>query len=438
MYSKEKLTAMAKQIGFQKRSSKLSPSMFLDTVLFKELDNGAVSLNDHCISLFQQYGIQITKQSLSERFNEDSVNFVKTLLTDQINTQLSTKLKEESLGEVLRQFKSVKIKDSTRFQIPSEFKDRYPGSTGSSSGAGVHVQFEFDILSGRVNTLDHTDARTADNHDILKTMGHIEAGDLILRDLGYFSSQALRYFDEHQAFFVTRSHGNMNLYTIADGEKFSYDRIYKEMKKNKLSQKEMLVRNKYGLTVRLIVEMIPPQEAAKRMKAISLKKKRGVKKTNGKCSSQLTKDSKARAHLNLFITNIPPDRLSTNHVRKLYQLRWQIELRFKAWKSFYHLSATKGMSLRRFECYLYASLLLIMINWEIATNINAILWAHTGKPLSILKFYKTTSQNIGMLRTVVLKGQTDYLMILYQMAATLLFAEKRNNHDGPLQELLTL
>jgi len=445
LYSEQKLTAVAKKTGFQKRNSKLKPSMFIDTILFKELDNGVVSLNDHCMALAQQYGIQIKKQSLAERFNKDAVSFLNELVDEQLNIQLSAKLNEDSLGEVLQHFNSVKVKDSTRFQIPKNLKDDYPGSTGAATGAGVHIQFEFDILSGHVNTLHHTDARTPDNKDILQTIDHVKSGDLILRDLGYFSSEALRYYNDQQAYFVSRPQAQMNLYKVDGLGKISYEEIYKDMKRNKLSYKETQVLTANGLVVRLITEMLPKKEATKRLEKIkkaSKKKQARKRKSKSKVTrtniKKASSESIARAHVNTFITNVPHDWLCASHVRNLYQLRWQIELRFKAWKSFYHLSAIKGMSLHRFECYLYASLLLIMINWEIAVNFHAILWNHTGKALSMLKFYKTTSRNIALLRTVVLEGQGEYLMFLYYLTHTVLSLEKRRKHNRSLEELLTL
>jgi hypothetical protein len=42
-FSEPELNALAKQTGFRIRRSKLTPTMFVDTLLFKEMDNGSVS-----------------------------------------------------------------------------------------------------------------------------------------------------------------------------------------------------------------------------------------------------------------------------------------------------------------------------------------------------------------------------------------------------------
>lgn len=81
-----------------------------------------------------------------------------------------------------------------------------------------------------------------------------------------------------------------------------------------------------------------------------------------------------------------------------------------------------------------------MINLEIATSFFAILWKHTSKPLSLLKFYKTTSQNIAVLRQGIMQGGDNlmkYLAFLYEVSYEKLITEKRKNHSGSLEEILS-
>ena len=122
--------------------------------MFKVFDNGTVSLNDHSVNIAMTHNVQIRKQSIDERFSDRSVEFVRTLLEQHMSTQITKSIEVECL----KNFTSVKIKDSTRFQIPDNLKEKYPGSGGAASAAGTHIQFEFDILSGKVNDVYVTDA----------------------------------------------------------------------------------------------------------------------------------------------------------------------------------------------------------------------------------------------------------------------------------------
>jgi hypothetical protein len=405
--------------------------MFVDTVLFKDIDNAAVSLEDHCISLKQRYNVTIRKQSLAERFDVTAVKFIRELLNRQLSTQINSTIQKEKLGNAFEHFSSVKIKDSTRFQVSESLKEYYPGSTGAASGAGVHIQFEFDILNGKVNDLTVSDALRQDVTDAQETMDAIEKGSLIIRDLGYFSTRVLEHVHQQEAYYITRAKPKMNFIHARSGEHIDFNAIYRKMKRNKLSQVELPLIMGDKLHSRLIVEMLPKKEVEKRLaKANKEAKKKG---------RNLSDKFKSRAKLNLFITNVPIEWLAASQIRKIYQMRWQIELRFKAWKSFYNIDAIKKMQRYRFECYLYSTLLLLMINLEIASNFFAILWKHASKPLSFLKFYKTASQHMVALRQGIMKGGDhliSYLAFLYEVSYQKLLTEKRKNHSGSLIEIL--
>ena len=431
-FSETELDAVARATEFKIRKSKITPVMFVDTILFQELDNATISLEDHCISLKQRYDVTIKKQSLAERFDATAVGFIQQLLNRQLSDQISSTLEKEKLGSVFQHFSSVKIKDSTRFQVPECFKEYYPGSTGASTGAGVHIQFEFDILNGKVNDLTVSDALRQDSTDAQETMDGIEKGSLIIRDLGYFSTRVLEHVHQQEAYYITRTKSRMIFTHAQSGKNIDFDAVYWKMKRNKLSHMELpVIIGDKKLRSRLIAEMLPEEEVDKRLaKANKEAEKKGRK---------VSDEFKSRARLNLFLTNVPAEWLSPLQIRKIYQIRWQIELRFKAWKSFYDISAIKKMQRYRFECYLYATLLLLMINLEIAANFFSILWKHTSKPLSFLKFYKTTSQNIAVLRQGILGGGDNlinYITFLYEVSHEKLLTEKRKNHSGPLIEIL--
>jgi hypothetical protein len=393
-----------------------------------------MSLNDHCVSIKKEHGIEIQKQSLDERFNQGAVSFVKELLEEQLSNQIHCVLESEKLTHLLKPFSSVNIKDSTRFQINANHQEYYPGSKGNATGAGIHIQFEFDIKTGKVKDLNVTDALQQDSSDACNTVDAIEKNSLTIRDLGYFSTFVLEEISKREAFYITRPSFTLSIYRTQNDEKINFAALHKMMKRKKLSSLDLNVflgRNR--LPARIIIEMIPPSCLERRLAKL--------KDTARRKGFQYSDEYLAQSQLNIFITNIPAELVCSNDLRKLYQLRWQIELRFKAWKSFYHLEIIKKMKRHRFECYLYSTLLLIMINWEIATNFFAILWNHTGRTLSILKFYKTTSKYLSDLRNAIFKAKQkliSYLFFLYEISHEKLLIEKRKGHRGLEEILLTV
>jgi hypothetical protein len=228
--------------------------MFVDGVVFKDRDNSTISLNDHCVALQYRYGIKIQKQSLDARFDQSGVDLIKELLKLQLSTQLSASINDGALNAVLQKFSSVKIKDSTRFQIDESLKEFYPGSSGGASGAGIHIQFEFDLLSGRVVDLDLTNALKQDNTDAIEKKALLNQGDLIIRDLGYSSTEVFEHIIERGAFFLNRLTPAISVYRYGSTEKIDFSAIQRKMKRKGLRQMEMQVHvGPKRLPVRMIL-----------------------------------------------------------------------------------------------------------------------------------------------------------------------------------------
>ena len=422
LYSETQLDELAREVGFVQRKSKLTAQMYLDLLLFNVFDNGKISLNDHSVELFSGHGVQVRKQSIHERFNEESVAFLRTLLEYQLNTQISQTCKVA----LLEIFTSVMIKDSTRFQVPSHFKKFYPGSGGSASQAGIHLQLEFDLRTGRVNDLYLTDALHQDNTDALDTIDQIEEGSLLLRDLGYFSTEVLERIDKAKAFYISRLNPQVKIYKLKKERyvQLNLQKIHQQIKRSGLLYKELdvYIGAERKVPVRLIVEPMPEPEVEKRLAK--------AKKNACKRGRKLSTTYKTYAALNLFVTNVPKTWLPSDQVRTLYRLRWQIELRFKTWKSFCRIHINKKMNVHRFRTYLYACLLFIFIGWEITNNLISIVWHHSRKLLSIIKCFKAIVALHSKLKEALFDpGKIGaYLEILYGLSMKELLAEKRKKH----------
>lgn len=422
MYASAQLTKLAREVGFIQRQSKLTARMYLDLLLFNVFDNGKISLNDHSVNLFSNHGVRVRKQSLHERFSDESVAYIRTLLEYQINSQIIQRCKVP----VLEKFTSVMVKDSTRFQVPPNLKESYPGSGGAASEAGVHVQLEFDLCSGRVQDLHVTDALYQDTSDALDTVDQVKEGSLLLRDLGYFSTDVLERIEKRKAYYISRLKPKIKIYQFKKGSFVELDlkRIHQQMKRRGLLYQELAVYigAERKVPVRLLIEPMPQGEVDKRLaKAGKEARKKG----------RIVSDAyKTHAALNLFVTNVPLTWLPSDQIRTLYRLRWQIELRFKTWKSYCRIHANKKMNIHRFKTYLYACLLFIFISWEITNNLLFIVWQFAGKLLSVAKCFKAIVSMYTKLKEALYDPDKlkSYLEILYGLTTAELVAEKRKKH----------
>ena len=364
LLSRPHLHELAILSGFCQRDSKLRPEVFFDMMFYTVSHTEQGSLSYMVSLLKSDFGITIKKQSLDERFNEKCVNFVKSVLEEVLREQFSNLYSEELLPD----FSRIRIKDSTKFIVPSNLEDEYKSCGGdvrvdSRSKAGVSVQYEYDLKSGEITDLTITSGDRNDRTDAGETAGNMEKDDLILRDLGYFSTPVLKTCMEKEAFFLSRLDCSTHVYD-ANMKQISFKNIHKSMKKSGVIEKEMLVYvgKKTLLPVRMILQLVPEEVCKQRIRE-------KTKKSKGQGRGRLTEETKIRCRFNIFITNAEESQLSVEQVFPLYRLRWQIELQFKCWKSIFKIDKLQKMKKHRYFTLLYIKLLLIIINLQITHSL---------------------------------------------------------------------
>jgi len=162
--------------------------------------------------------------------------------------------------------------------------------------------------------------------------------------------------------------------------------------------------------------------------------------TRKKGRGQVGKEYKARAALNLFITNGSAELIPASKIWNYYRLRWQIELIFKIWKSICKIEKVKKVKKHRLECYIYSKLFLIILGWQILWHTARHLFSQNGKALSFFKASKTLLQRkIGELRELFIlkKGNfNQFLENFYELSKTNHILEKHKQMPSSLELLL--
>jgi hypothetical protein len=218
-------------------------------------------------------------------------------------------------------------------------------------------------------------------------------------------------------------------------QRIDFIELTKFMRSHEISsiEKEVYLGAEEKLKTRMIIFLMPEEEYAKRIrKAEQNNKKKG--------RGQVGKEFKARAALNLFITNASAELIPALNVWKFYRLRWQIELIFKVWKSICDISKVKKVKKHRLECYIYSKLILIVFGWKILWHTSRRLFCHERKALSFFKASKTLlKRKIEELREIVLLGKRNFDKFLenfYELSKTNHILEKRKHEPSSLELLL--
>ncbi len=95
--------------------------------------------------------------------------------------------------------------------------------------------------------------------------------------------------------------------------------------------------------------------------------------------------SKRLSGINVYITNLSVENVPTEHFHNLYSLRWQIEILFKTWKSFFQIHKCKEIKKERLECHLYGQLISILLCSSTMFKMRQLLLDKKKKELSEYK-----------------------------------------------------
>ncbi len=383
-----------------------------------------------------QYGVEIKKQSLHDRFNENAVSFLKMALEKMLQKQIST----DSYTSLVKGVNAILIKDSVCFQIDESLAADYPGSGGAGSKASVRIQFEYNILNGKINDLSLNAFNDQDAKDSINTIGLVRKGNLIIRDLAYTSLKVLNAIQLKIAFFLCRLNLSVKVYTYDAKEKIykeiNFNKVHRYMKRHGLNvlEKEVYLGCKEKMRTRLIINYLPQEVVEKRLR----KARKNNKKKNRK---GLSKEYIARSHLNLFITNSDIEQIPSKNAWPLYRIRWQIELVFKIWKSICDIEKVKNVNKNRLECYIYSKLIFIVMGWQLIWKIAKKLYYSEGKVLSFYKAFKTlvdTKINEFCEVFMMAKGSIKCFMTnLYELSRTFHILEKKQKNPTSFEILLS-
>lgn len=392
--SSSAIEGLAKSSGFKKRSGKIPASAFLNTLMASENDQAHTSLPDLAAGLRQGFNIEVSKEAMHQKFTPEAVTFLEKVMAKILSQQLQSNAHKE-LGV---HFPCIKVKDSTKFCIPDTYDDVYKGFGNFSGKNGLlSLQYEYDLVSGNWLSIKITPGLRNDQRDSKETISDITKGDLYIRDLGYITPTYLSAVMDKEAFFLNRLPAMAGVF-LNGNKPIDWKKIDRKIRSSKLDildlQVEVYERKK--IPCRLLIEPVDQDEYNRR-----LKKAEAIAKSKGVGISEL---HKIKLRYNLFITNVPDQILPAATIRRTYYLRWQIELVFKTWKSYFRINLVKKVKKERLECQLLARLLWILINWGLFKKLNDhVRLKNPDKGVSILKFFKRSLKFSSTLRLVLLK-----------------------------------
>ena len=348
---------LGRKSGFIRRERKFTGEGYVQTLVFGWLANPDATLEQLC-QMAATLGIQMTPQSLEERFSRQSSEFMRQVLAAGVEQLIAS---SPVAIPLLQRFNGVYLQDSSTIRLPDELKEIWigcGGSDGSNTASSVKLHVRWDVLHGTLigPMLQH--GKDADLSSPLQP-DTLPQGSLRLTDLGYFSLDDLEQLKALGVYWLTRLKSQSDFY---DEHGTRWD-LVTFLQQHTSSQIDMpiLLGAKKRVPCRLLGERVPDEVANARRRRIRLHaRKKGI---------QPTQKILFLAGWTLLVTTVEPSRLSLTEAHVLMRTRWQIELLFKLWKTYGHVDTSRSQKPWRILTEVYAKLLgMLLQHWIFLTS----------------------------------------------------------------------
>jgi hypothetical protein len=350
----------------ERTSRRFSAKGFVLAVMNATL-NGKGSFNDLAEALSVTEPESLSSQAMSKRIDTCAVAFMLEVVT----AAAAARWNREDLIEV-RDFNRVIMEDSSQIALPAANHPDFPGhGNGTSKTSGCKFDYAFDLVHEDVVHCELHLATTQDREIGKSVVDKLRANDLLIRDMGYFSLGEFALIEQRGAFWLSRLPLNVS---ARDAAGRPLEELLRKAK-GEVVEFEALVGN-VGHKARLVAVRADRKTAEKRRR-----ERREEARKHGKTPDQA---ALLRDGWHLMITNIGAGRMSIAGLFKLYGVRWQIEIVFRAWKqsSNHRAAFARRSNSNHLQVLMLASMLRLILTQKVASLLRA---CHPDRWLSIEK-----------------------------------------------------
>jgi len=367
--------------------------------------------------------VRISAQGLDQRFTPQAAALLKQVLDAALSQIIAA---DPVAVPLLQRFNGVIVQDSSIIGLPDALVEVWQGCGGSDGHhiSALKLQVRFDLLTGTLQGPLLEPGRTNDRGSALQA-APLPAKALRLADLGYFSLDQLRAFEAQDAYFLTRLYLQTAIFD-REGNRMALSTILEAACCGEVDL-PVLIGGAERLPVRLLAMRVPQEVADQRRRKL-----RTQARKKGETPSRI---GLAFADWNIFVTNVPEDKLSLTEAMILARVRWQIELLFKLWKSHGKVDEWRTENPWRILCETYAKLIAMIIqHWMFLVG----CWVHANR--SLVKAAQTVRDYAVMLGSA-LAGYIDLAATIQQIQRCLMAGcrmNRRRKRPNTYQLLLNL
>jgi hypothetical protein len=422
----EKINVISVQTGFIKRCRQIKAVEFL-VYMITEAIRGCVSCNDLAAVIETETGTTASRQAYHQKMSCVCLLFFEAIAAIIMNSKAST-----SVHSKFRRFKRILVQDSTVIKLPSRLMDVFSGVRNAHiKVCNARIQSVFDLLSG---SFTHWSIDTYSKNDLVAAPElAIGAGDLILRDRGYFIVAEFERIIKAGADFISRYRHKTTLYDPQTGQEIDLLRL---LDTQRTVDRKVLIGKDSKTEVRLIAVEVSQETAGRRRQ-----------KAREECKGHNPgKEVLFLMGWTIFITSLTSSEIAINDFIELYGLRWKIETIFKTWKSHMSFDKIHIVSEIQLRLILIARFIAITLFCEkLYAPLLQMAYQESRKILSLMKLMRYISRNFKAIPQLLnaINGSVKCLSVIerycmYDKRKRLNFIEKEIGILAAIEATTTL
>lgn len=345
LFSPEWITEAAKKAGFVIRDRKIDPVIFFWTLIL----GFGVSMQQTLAKLRRAYetasASSIVPSAFYDRFTPRLVALLKEAITHALAQQVAEPTR--ALSEKLKGFLDLVVADGTVLRLHEKLADHWPACRTNHTKAAIKMHVVASALVAGPKHVALYSERTPE----IKTLkiGDWVKDRILLLDLGFFKYSLFSQIQGHGGYFVSRLKENTNPLIVSSLRQWRGNSI-----------------DLAGKRLRFLLESLKRQvidaEVEVAFRVPNVKGKTSLKTEVYRLVGIMNKETE---EYHLYLTNIPPDKISAENIALMYRARWSIELLFKELKSTYALNQISSAKPEVVEALIMTAILTLIVSRRI-------------------------------------------------------------------------
>jgi|AGTN01.2.fsa_nt_gi FOG: Transposase and inactivated derivatives len=359
LFSPEWITETAKKVGFVVRDRKIDSVIFFWTLVL----GFGVSMQQTLAKLRRAYetasASSIVPSAFHDRFTSSLVDLLKEAVTHALSQQVAEPTR--ALSEKLKGFSDLIAADGTILRLHEKLAAHWPACRTNHTKAAIKMHMVASALVAGPRHVALYSERTPE----VKTLKIDDwvKDKILLIDLGFFKYNLFSQIKSHGGYFVSRLKENTNPLIVSSLRQWRGNSI-----------------DLAGKRLRFLLESLKRQvidaEVEVAFRVPNTKGKTSLKTEVYRLVGIMNKETQ---EYHLYLTNIPPDKISAEDIALMYRARWSIELLFKELKSTYALNQISSAKPEVVETLIMTAILTLIVSRRVLSVLQKAYPKHVSR-----------------------------------------------------------